>query len=292
MGSHNGRTYVVTGSDSGIGAETARRLEDDGGRVIRCGLNDDCDVRADLATVRGRAALVRDVYSRAPGGVDGLALVAALDEPTPMTVRVNYFGTLAVLQGLNPLLQVSGAPRAVIVSSAASLSSADRRIVRACLCCDEVAAIRAAERAVTWKLGRRIYRSTKVALNRWVRRHAGGPDWAGCGIPLNVIAPGIVDTELVQTTLLADPAMGRVLREALPQPLAFPGSIGDVAQTIAWTLGPGNSFMTGQILFVDGGADAALRGEAPYAHAVRYPPSSMARMVWWSLVAAARRRFQ
>jgi NADP-dependent 3-hydroxy acid dehydrogenase YdfG len=51
------RTYVVTDAGSGIGAETAHRLEATGARVIRCDLRD-ADVNADLATTTGRAQLV------------------------------------------------------------------------------------------------------------------------------------------------------------------------------------------------------------------------------------------
>ena len=47
------RTHVVTGAGSGIGAATARYLEERGGRVITCDLHD-ADVIADLTTVEGR----------------------------------------------------------------------------------------------------------------------------------------------------------------------------------------------------------------------------------------------
>ena len=43
------RTYVVSGAASGIGAATARLLEEQGGRVITVDLHD-ADVTADLAT--------------------------------------------------------------------------------------------------------------------------------------------------------------------------------------------------------------------------------------------------
>lgn len=289
MGGHDGRTYVVTGADSGIGALTARTLQERGARVIRCGITADVDVRADLGHDEGRATLVRRVHLMAPDGVDGLALVAGIGAPSAATIRVNYFGALAVLVGLRPLLLRSGAPRAVLVSSASSLSSGDSEIVEASLRGDEHAATTAAERAVARGRGGVIYRSSKIALNRWVRKNAGSDDWAGNGIPLNVIAPGIVKTETARETVLADPALGKVLAEALPQPLGFPGPVGAIADAIAWTVSPENSFMAGQIIFVDGGAETVLRTDEPYTHGVRYGPVAMARMVYWSLVARARK---
>jgi NAD(P)-dependent dehydrogenase (short-subunit alcohol dehydrogenase family) len=46
----------------------------------------------------------------------------------------------------------------------------------------------------------------------------------------------------------------------MPQPLGFPGPVEAVASLLEWTVSPDNSFMTGQLLFIDGGAEAVLRG--------------------------------
>lgn len=135
-----------------------------------------------------------------------------------------------------------------------------------------------------------IYRSTKIALNRWLRRTAVRREWAGSGIPLNAVAPGVVGTETARRTLLGDPASERVLRDALPQPLGMPGPVEPVAATIAWLLSPDAAFITGQVLYVDGGAEVTLRGEAPFATGVRYGPLRMARMVAWTVVGRLRSR--
>ncbi|GAA3989839.1 hypothetical protein [Thermobifida alba] len=47
----------------------------------------------------------------------------------------------------------------------------------------------------------------------------------------------------------------------MPQPMGFPGPVAAVAAALEWTVSPDNSFMTGQVLYVDGGADAVLRGD-------------------------------
>ena len=147
MSVHPERTYVVTGADSGIGALTARTLQERGARVIRCGLGVDVEVSADLGDDEGRAHLLREVERLAPGGIDGLALVAGLGTPTVETVRVNYFGTLSVLAGLRTRLRKKEAPRVVVVSSASSLTAGDPEVIEACLRGDEEAAVAAAAEA-------------------------------------------------------------------------------------------------------------------------------------------------
>lgn len=292
MSRHTGRTYVVTGADSGIGAEVARALEGAGARVVRCGVESGIDVHADLGTEEGRTTLVDGVAAHAPDGIDGLALVAGVGVPAPSTVSINYFGTIAVLNGLRSLLLGSTAPRVVVVSSASSLSAGDGDLVAAALRDDETAAVIAAQRAVSRGRGNVIYRSTKIALNRWVRRNAGREEWAGSGIPLNVVAPGIVETETARRTMLTDSAQVEVLSTALPQPLGFPGSVQSIVDVIGWTVSAENSFMVGQILFVDGGADAILRSDGPYLDGVSYGPVAMSKMLMWSVVGRIRARLR
>ena len=98
------RTYVVTGTASGIGAATADRLAGGSARVIRCDLHD-ADVVADLTTESGWGKLVADVETATGGVLDGVVAVAGIGDPDPSTVRLNYFGAVAVLEGLLPRLR-------------------------------------------------------------------------------------------------------------------------------------------------------------------------------------------
>ncbi|MDY7556930.1 hypothetical protein [Cryobacterium sp. 10C3] len=103
------RTSVVTGSASGIGKATKELLMERGETVIGVDIHD-ADVVVDLSTAAGRASLVEQVSDLSGGAVDAVLAVAGLASPTATTVAVNYFGTIATLEDLRPLLVGSAAP--------------------------------------------------------------------------------------------------------------------------------------------------------------------------------------
>ncbi|WP_308196829.1 SDR family oxidoreductase [Sinomonas terrae] len=109
--------------------------------------------------------------------------------------------------------------------------------------------------------GTLIYASTKLGLSRWVRREAANQRWAGSGIPLNAVAPGIIATPM--TADLISTEQGReVLLQNVPMPL---NGIADpivVARLLAWLGSEENTHVCGQIIYVDGGSDVVLRGDA------------------------------
>src|SRR6185437_9738994 len=136
------RTTVVTGAASGIGAATVRYLRERGGNVIACDLHH-ADVIANLATDEGRSALIEGVRLLSGGAIDAIVANAG-GGPPETSIQLNFFGAVATLEGLRPLLANSPAPRAVAVSSVASLRPHNTSIVEACLRLDEPAALAAA----------------------------------------------------------------------------------------------------------------------------------------------------
>jgi len=266
------RTYVVTGAASGIGAATARYLRERGGRVIACDLHD-ADVIADLATPAGRADLVEGVTRLSGGSIDGVVANAG-GGPGQTMVQLNFFGAVATLEGLRPLLEKSAAPRAVAVSSIASCSPTNPLLIEACLSMDESRAVAAMwefvkktapieelTQAQGLQLGLEVYGNAKHALNCWCRRSAVKPQWAGAGITLNVVAPGFVDTPAA-SFIFTDPERNAAMGRMVPLRGAYPGRPEQMAAVLAWCASAENSLMTGQVLFVDGGLECMQRGES------------------------------
>ncbi|MRH90650.1 SDR family oxidoreductase [Nocardia sp. SYP-A9097] len=247
---------MVTGSASGIGAATARLLRERGATVVGCDLAA-AEVHADLSTPAGRQSLVDQVSEYGP--IDAVLAIAGGGKTR--LLETNYFGAVATLEGLRPLLALSPAPRAVVVSSTSSLAPADERIVLACLAGDENAAVTYLESDPTAGGPTGGYGIAKRALNRWVRNVAATDEWAGSGIALNAIAPGVVDTP-ASAYIFADDNVRKAVETAAPQPFGgFPGKPEWVAELICWLASADNRFVTGQVIFADGGSEVALIGD-------------------------------
>lgn len=251
------RTYVVTGSASGIGAATSARLRVAEHRVVGVDLRD-ADVEADLSTDEGRNAMADGVADLTGGTVDAVVACAGISQESPRTIAVNYFGAVATLELLRPMLERSDAPRAVLVASVASLMGADDDVVEACLAGDEERARRLTEANPSM-----AYLTSKTALARWLRRQAPTPQWAGARIPLNAAAPGTVITPMTADLLATEAGLGLV-DSAVPMPLNGHARPETVAAMLDFLAHEENTHITGQVVFVDGGADAVLRGDATW----------------------------
>jgi NAD(P)-dependent dehydrogenase (short-subunit alcohol dehydrogenase family) len=254
-GSPDRRTIVVTGSASGIGAAARAYLEERGARVIGVDLRD-ADVTVDLGSRAGRRDLVEAVRGLAPLGIDGIVANAGVNRPDADTIRINYFGAVATLEGLRPLLR-GPAPRAVLVASRAVLQHVADDLVEACLAGDEERAAELAD-ALADEDKQLLYASSKRAVARWMRRAAPTAAWAGAGIPLNAVGPGGVLTAMIAHRSPEEHA--RMLRK-YPMPLGGQAAPEELAPVIGWFLSPENTRVTGQLLFVDGGGETLLRGD-------------------------------
>ncbi|MDO7881798.1 SDR family oxidoreductase [Salinibacterium soli] len=258
------RTYVVTGAASGIGKSTAELLQERGHRVIGVDIAG-ADVVADLSTAEGRSTLVERVRELSGGTIDAIIANAGLASSTAATVAVNFFGAVATLDGLRPLLAGSAAPRAVATCSMASLFPPDEELLAALLAADEAAALHRAGELVAAgeQPASQIYGTTKQALARWIRRAAPTPEWAGAGIPLNGIAPGVVATPMTAAFTGTAEAREAILQQ-VPMPLNGIFEPRDVAYLLAWLTSEENAHLCGQIVFIDGGSDAVIRGDSTW----------------------------
>jgi NAD(P)-dependent dehydrogenase (short-subunit alcohol dehydrogenase family) len=248
------RFALVTGAASGIGRATVQALRDQGARVIGVDLRD-ADITADLSTADGRAALVAEASRLAPDGLDLVVAAAGVSFPLGgLPLAVNFFGAVATLEGLRPLLARRAPSQAIAICSTAAMHEVDADMVAGCLDRDEARTLAlAAERQSLDE-----YASSKRALVDWLRHAAIAPEWAGSGIFLNGISPGFVLTGMTQP-MMSDPALVEQIRVHTPRAVDYWGKPEMLAEAILAIANLKGGYVLGQILHVDGGTDAIKR---------------------------------
>jgi len=204
--------------------------------------------------------MVAAVTSTSDGRIDAIYAIAGLAIDKAITVKVNFFGMTGTLTGLRPLLLGSDAPRAVGISSMASLFPFDEELVAAMAAGDEAAAVARAEAIEGQGL---IYGSTKRAFAQWIRRSAPTPEWAGASIPLNAVAPGVIRTAMTADMLTTAQDETNLLTR-VPMPLNGVAEPGVVARLLVWLNSTENTHLCGQVVFVDGGSDVVIRGDSTW----------------------------
>ena len=107
-----------------------------------------------------------------------------------------------------------------------------------------------------------VYPATKAALAYWARREGIRPEWAGAGIRVNAMAPGLIATPMTDR-LREDPRLRGVLTTPTPQPWTARVDPEEIAALAAFLLSEDASLLVGSVVFADGGTDALLHPMKP-----------------------------
>jgi NAD(P)-dependent dehydrogenase (short-subunit alcohol dehydrogenase family) len=255
-----GKTIIVTGAASGIGARTAEMIGQLGADVIGVDVRPSLDahlpcLRADLSS----PASIEAVVAQLPGRVDALCNVAGVSG-SPGAVKsleINFYGLRALSEALAPRLREGGA-----IVNVASIAGYGWRqnLARARSLVDEPGFPDVA--AVVARLGIRdeeVYPVTKEALLLWTYRAAHSALFKARGIRVNAVSPGPVETPILQEfrAVLGDARVDRDIAA-----VGRAGTAHDIAPLMAFLCSDGARWINGANVPVDGGLQAAVHAEA------------------------------
>lgn len=242
-----GKTVIVTGAASGIGAASAALLAAGGANVISVDINEPNRpvgrfFRADLSDKSSIDALVAAL----PAGANGLANIAGLPptRPAEAVVKVNLVGLKYLTTQLVPKL--SDGASIVNLASLAGLGWADAKaavLASSDLAFDAVAAF-CKDHQIS---GARSYFFSKEALIVWTMQNRW--TWRERGIRMNSVSPGPVDTPILKDFI---ETLGARAEEDM-KTMDRPGTPADIAPVIAFLMSDSSAWIRGTNLPVDGG---------------------------------------
>jgi NAD(P)-dependent dehydrogenase (short-subunit alcohol dehydrogenase family) len=245
--SESARVALVTGAGRGIGLATARRFLAEGWRVALLDIDGEllghamaelaapdatlalhCDV-ADIPAVTGAVKRAGAHFGRLDALVNnaGIAVFKPLLETTPeewnRLLAVNLTGPFLTTLAAAPIMAEGGGGAIVNITSISGLRASTLRVA---------------------------YGTSKAALAHLTKQQA--VELGALGIRVNAVAPGPVDTAMAKA--VHTPAIRKDYHDTIP--LNRYGLETELAETIVFLCGERASYITGQVVAVDGGFEA------------------------------------
>ncbi|MDO8252595.1 MAG: coniferyl-alcohol dehydrogenase [Rhodoferax sp.] len=246
----HGKTIVITGTSSGIGAEVARLARFQGAKVVGVDRNDpvltlDDFIKADLGTPAG----IDTAVAQLPQRIDALCNIAGVPGTADgaLVARVNYLGLRHLAEKV-----LARMPRGGSIVNVASILGAEwpQRLDQH----KALAATQSFEDGARWLRDHPVPQATcyqyfKEALIVW--NACQSQEWfMGKGVRMNCVAPGPVFTPILGDFVTM---LGQERIQADAHRMLRPGFADEIAPVIAWLCSDAARWVSGVNIPVDGG---------------------------------------